>query len=110
MNWITLFITCLIASGGFLAATYEDLAKRKGLPTGLSFKLGGIVSGIGAIICFGSIILSAFINPWWSIFIVFISAWVFTELIVVIFKAMSQIVSLFLIVIGIILLIIKLTI
>ncbi len=38
MNWINLLIVCLVASGGFIAATYEDIAKRIGLPTGLFFQ------------------------------------------------------------------------
>ena len=104
MNWINLFIICLLASGGFMAATYEDIAKREGLPTGLYFQLGGIMAGIGALITFGAIILSVFINPWWTIFIVFIVAWSFTEITVRIFKSFSQIISLIVIVIGIILL------
>ncbi len=62
------------------------------------------MAGIGAVVFLGAMILSAFINPWWTIFIVFITAWSITEITVKIFKSLSQIISLILIVIGIILL------
>ena len=104
MNWVNFFIVCVVASGGFLAATYEDVANRKGLPTGLYFQLGGIMSGIGAVVTFGAMILSAFINPWWTIFMVFITAWFISQFTIIIFKSFSQIISLILTVVGILLL------
>lgn len=85
-----------------MATTYEVIAKRIGLPIGFYFQRNGLMTIIGSLITFGAVILSAFINPWWTIFIVAIAGWFFSQLIIGTFKSISQIISLILIVIGII--------
>ena len=107
MNWITFLILCLIATGGFIAATYENIAKRQGLPVGLYFQLSGIMAVVGGVLTFGAIILSAFTNPWWTIFMVFIASWFLTQLIVFIFKTAAQLISVALILVGILLLLLS---
>lgn len=102
MNWMNLVTVSLITIGGFMATIYEVTAKRIGLPVGFYFQRNGIMAIIGGFITFGAVILSAFINPWWTIFIVFIAGWFFSQLIIRIFKSLSQIISLILIVIGIV--------
>lgn len=101
MNWIPLISVSLITIGGFMATTYEVTAKRIGLPIGFYFQKNGIMTIIGGFITFGAAILSAFINPWWTIFIVFLVGWFFSQLIISACKSLSQIISLILIVIGI---------
>jgi len=101
MNFMNLFTVCLITIGGFIAATYEVIAIKSGLPVGNYFRSNGILAIIGGFVTFGAVILSAFINPWWTIFIVFIIGWFFSQLAVRIFKTLSQVISLVLILIGI---------
>lgn len=106
MNWLNITITCLIATGGFIAASYEVMAKKMMLTVGIYFKGNGLMAILGGFLTFGAIVLSAFINPWWTIFIVFIVGWFFSQLIVSIFKTVSQLISLILIITGIVLLLI----
>jgi hypothetical protein len=108
MNWIILFYTCLIATGGFTAAAYEVVAKKMALPVGTMFQSNGLMTIIGGIVAIVAVIMSAFINPWWSLFMVFILSWLFCQLLVFTFKMHAQLLSLVLIVIGSILLIIEL--
>ena len=104
MNWITLLLTCLVAAGGFVASTYEVFARANMLPIGDLYYSRGIMSIVGGFVVFGAAILSAFINPWWSALIVLAVAWLFGQVIIMIFKSASQIVSPALVVIGVILL------
>jgi hypothetical protein len=90
-------------AGGIVAATYEVHARRRGLPVGLYFQLNGVMSIVGGILTFIALILSAILNPWWTIFIVLTIGWIFGELIMTIFNSLSQIISLVLIALGIIL-------
>lgn len=102
MDWINLFLCSIIAVGGFTATVYETIAYRKGLPVGHYFQRNGIMTIIGGFVTFASIILSAFINPWWTIFIVFICGWFFSQLLISVFKISSQIISMLLMVCGVI--------
>ena len=106
MNWINLIITSLITGGGILAATYEVYAKRNGWPVGLYFTSQGLMTIVGGFVTLAAVVLSAFINPWWSIFIVFLIGWLICQITVSLFRKLSPIMSPFLMVIGIILLII----
>jgi len=63
---------------------------------------------LGGFAAFAAIIYSAFINPWWSVFLVFIAGWFFCQILVSIFKISSQVLSLALIVAGITLLFLRL--
>jgi hypothetical protein len=107
MNWINLFLCSIITIGGFTAAVYETIAVRMGIPVGHFFKRNGIMTIIGGFVSFVAIILSAFMNPWWTIFLVFISGWFFSQLLISILKISSQIISVLLIVIGSVFLIIN---
>lgn len=108
MDWMKLFYTCLIASGGFTVATYEVLARKMALPVGRYFQTNGPMTILGGFVTVGAIILSAFINPWWTIFLVFVTGWLVCQLLVMTFKSISQLLTIILIFIGSILLIIDL--
>lgn len=108
MNWVNLMF-CLIAStGGFIASLYEPIASRMGLTVGHYFKKDGVLTTVGGIVVFGVAILSAFINPWWSIFIILISGWLLSQILISVFKAFAQMLALLLTVIGIVGIIVKL--
>lgn len=107
MNWINLFICSIIAIGGFTATVYETIANRMGLPVGRYFQRNGIMTIIGGFVTFIAIIVSAFINPWWTIFIIFICSWFFSQILISVFKISSQVISLLLMVGGVIFLMIN---
>jgi hypothetical protein len=100
MNWTTLLFTCLLATGGFIASTYEVFARANMLPVGQIFHSRGAMSIIGGFVVFGAAILSAFINPWWSILLVLVGAWLFTQIIIQLFKGASQLLSPILMIVG----------
>ncbi|WP_187262457.1 hypothetical protein [Pontibacter beigongshangensis] len=106
MNWLNLFILGVIASGGFIASTYETIASRKMLPIGKYFSKNGALTIIGGFITMGAIVTSVFVNPWWSIILVFIFAWVVNQLLIMSFKSLAQFVSPILVILGIITLLI----
>lgn len=109
MNLMNLFVILLISTGGFLAATYEVIARRYRLPVGLYFRVNGIMTLIGGFIFIGAMVLSAFTNPWWTIFIVLILSLILSQVFISIFRSFAQVLSPILIIIGAItLLIIKL--
>jgi len=95
-----IFSVSLITIGGFIAATYEVMAIKLELPIGNYFRSNGIIAIFGGFITFGAMGLSAFINPWWTMFIVLITGWFFSQLAIRIFKSLSQIISLVLIILG----------
>jgi hypothetical protein len=66
-----LSVACI---GGFMTTSYYAIANQKGWPAGLMFVNDGsrmsylIVAGI---ICqYGSVIISFFVNPWWTALLV----------------------------------------
>lgn len=101
MNWFNIIITCIISIGGFTASTYEVTANRMMLSVGNYFRANGIMTIVGGFVTLGAIVLTAFVNPWWTIFIVFIAGWFFSQLLVKVFKEKSQLISVVFIVIGI---------
>ena len=94
MNWFSLTLCSMIGVGGVIAVVYETLAYQMGFPVGRYFQRGGPLTLIGGFATFGAMILSAFINPWWSIFIVLICSWLFSQIIIRVFGTVSQIISL----------------
>lgn len=104
MDWLNLLVAALIAVGGFIAATYEVIAVEQASSVGRQYRSNGILSLAGGVVTFGAIVLSAFINPWWTIFIVFFLAWLFGQIIIVTLRSFAQIVAPLLILTGIILL------
>ena len=100
MNWTTLLFTCLLATGGIIASTYEAFARANILPVGTVFHLNGVMTKIGVVVMLGAAILSAFINPWWTMFIVLFSAWLFSPIVMRIFGGISQLIAPALIVVG----------
>lgn len=109
INWIYIFLLSLISIGGFIASIYESIAFKKMLPIGIYFLRNGIINIIGGILAITSIITSAFLNPWWTIFIVFFIAWIFSQILISIFKSYSQLLSVILMLCGIISIIIKIS-
>ncbi len=99
MNWTYLIIVSLIAIGGFIASSYEPLARKQFLPVGRSFQKSnsGLMFIIGGFVSVIAIIGTAFLNPWWTIFIVLLIGWLFSQLLISFFKSFSQILSIILI-------------
>ncbi|MES2484591.1 MAG: hypothetical protein V4581_01390 [Bacteroidota bacterium] len=100
MNWINLILCCLISAGGFIAATYEVFANKFELPASNSFKRNGRATLMGGVVIFSIPIVSAFINPWWTVFIVFFAGWLFSQVGISIFKTHAQLLALLLMCIG----------
>ena len=105
MDYLKFSILTIACIGGFMATSYSYLAKQKGWPIG-SYFINGNMSYIvvGGFMCqFGSVIISLFVNPWWSAFIVFGLGFVGYMVLSSILKVYSQIVSGVLVVVSIIL-------
>jgi hypothetical protein len=102
INWTNILILSMISIGGFIAASYDTIARRKMLPVGRYFKRNGIINIIGGIIAMIAIIVSAVLDRWWSIFIVFFIAWFFSQVFISLFKSFSQLLSFILMLFGII--------
>jgi len=105
MDYTKFALLTIACIGGFMATSYSSLAKQKGWPIGLYFtneNMSYIV--VGGFMCqFGSVIISLFVNPWWSAFIVFGLGFVGYMVLSSILKVYSQIVSGVLVVVSIIL-------
>lgn len=105
MSWTNLIIVCVVATGGFIASSYEVIAQKMNIPVGKYFqrKNNGIMVIIGGIVAFLSFILSAFVNPWWTIFIVVLTAYLLSQIVISILKSLSQPISAFLMILGLLL-------
>ena len=90
--------------GGFMATSYSSLARQKGWTIGSLFISEMSYPVIGGFLCqWGSVIISFFVNPWWTAFIVFALGFIGYIALSSILKVQSQIVSLILIVASFIL-------
>jgi hypothetical protein len=107
INWTYIFLLSLIAIGGFTASVYESFALKKMLPIGTYFSRNGLINIIGGFVAVLSLITSVFLNPWWTIFIIFFIAWIFSPILIKTFKSFSQLLSVILMLIGTILIIIQ---
>jgi hypothetical protein len=88
-NLIILSIACI---GGFMVTSYQGIAIQKGWPVGTAFNLNNIgwISILGFLCQWGSVIISFFVNPWWSAFIVLFLGFTGYSLLVTIFRSYSQ--------------------
>lgn len=103
MNWTNFIIVSLLATGGFIASSYEIIAQKMNIPVGKYFQRNnyGIMVIIGGIIALFSVILSAFVNPWWSFFLVFIAGYLLSQIVIRILKSLSQPISALFMILGI---------
>lgn len=107
MNWFNLIFTCMLATGGFIATSYVAIAEKMALPVGVYFQRNGLMSTIGGYIGLAAVVATLFINPWWTIFIVFLVAIYLCKMLVSIFGMASQLLSLVLMIVGITFLLVK---
>jgi hypothetical protein len=97
MDYIKFIILIVACTGGFIATSYSYLAKEKGWSTGRLF--GGnnhemtYMIWLGNICQFGSVIISFFVNPWWSAFLVLFLGFIGYMVLANIFKTYSQVIS-----------------
>lgn len=107
MNLINLIYCLFLGIGGFIAVIYEMFAYSYKLSIGKYFAKNGLMTIIGQVAILLAICSTCFINPWWTIFIVFISSWLFSQIIIKIFNSFAQIISILLISINSIMLLTK---
>jgi hypothetical protein len=79
--------------GGAVATGYSGIAAMKGWPVGHYFKSNGVMSILGGLFGFGAIILSAFVNPWWSMILVALVGLILCRLIIAVTGIYAQITS-----------------
>ena len=108
-NFILLTVGC---TGGFIAISYNSIAIQKGWTIGSLFVNGeginpSFLLTIAFIFQFGMPILSAFLNPWWSSLVVLFCVFIFYTLLCSIFKSKSQVLSILLMGISLVLTILQ---
>ncbi|MGD9486922.1 MAG: hypothetical protein AB7W47_02800 [Calditrichaceae bacterium] len=91
-KFMILSIACI---GGFMVTSYQGIAHKKGWPVGKAFDISkaGWIAVLGFMCQWGSVIISFFVNPWWSAFIVLIVGFIGYMTLVSIFKKHSQILA-----------------
>lgn len=105
MDYTKFAILTMACIGGFMVTSYYSLAMQKGWPIGTLFENEKMsYLNIGGFMCqFGSVLISFFVNPWWSAFVVFGLGFIGYIVLSSILKAFSQIVSVIMIVASFIL-------
>lgn len=107
VNWTSVLILCIVSIGGWIAVVYETIAMNRMIPIGHFFKKNGIMTILGGIIALIAAVTSVFINPWWTIFVILVISWLFSQIFIMLFRVYSQLLSIILIIGGIIFFILK---
>jgi hypothetical protein len=103
MDYTKLFILALGCMSGYMAISYSSLARAGGYPVGSFFRGMSIPVIGGFICCLGSIVISLFVNPWWSSIIVLLIGVVGATLTTMLFREMSQYLCIVLVVVFLVL-------
>ncbi len=100
--FITLSLGCL---SGWMVVSYQGVAEKKGWPVGEFFSLekGGLIGILGLIAQWGSVILSFFVNPWWTAPLVLAFGFLINMIITTVLKTYTQIFSVILLTVSYIL-------
>lgn len=95
-KFLILSIACI---GGLMVVSYQNVAEEKGWAVGTSFDLqrGGIVAILGFLCMLGGVLISFFVNPWWSAPLVLIIGFIGNMILTLMFKKASQILALLLV-------------
>ena len=100
MDWQGLSFCVTLFTGGAIAAAYSGIAAQQGWPVGFYFRNNGLMSALGGIVGLGALVLSAIINPWWSLFIVLVAGIICCRVLIAMFKVLSPVVGALMIGIG----------
>lgn len=99
---INLAILAVTAGFGWLIIAYEGYANTRGWTVGAWFS-GPFtwLQGIGYFALIGAAIISFFVSEWWAPIVVLVAANVLVRILLPVFKAQSQVVAIFGVLIGI---------
>ena len=106
MDYLKLFSLSLLLASSSLILYYKDMAKKMQIP--ISRKFLNMPKGMEIIVLlsqYSSIIISLFVNPWWSIIILIGITYMISNLLLFIFRQYTQILSIILLIISYILLV-----
>ena len=92
MDVTKLLILSLGCMSGFMITSYQGIAEQRGWPIGKIFILekAGWIAILGILCQYGCVLVSFFVNPWWSAFIVLIIGFFANMLLTSIFKKYTQ--------------------
>ena len=95
MDITKLVILSVACIGGFIVTSYQGMARQKGWPLGRAFDLGrsSLIAILGFVSQWGAILISFFVNPWWTSIIVLIIGFLGSMILTNIFKVHSQVLS-----------------
>ena len=101
-NLLTFVIMSICCLSGWMIVSYQGVAEKKGWSVGEFFSLekGGFIGILGLFAQWGSIILSFFVNPWWTAPLVFILGFSMNIAITTVLKKYTQVLSLILLIIS----------
>lgn len=91
-KFIILSVACL---SGFMVTSYQGIAEQRGWKIGTWFDLNQMswIAVLGFICQWGSVVISFFVNPWWSAILVLIVGFVGNIILTSILKAFTQIIA-----------------
>lgn len=93
MDYAALTMCIVLCAGGSIASGYSGVAAQKGWPVGLLFQGSGMMTILGGFVGFSAAILSAFLNPWWTAFIVFVAGVLLARIGIEVLKIYAPMVS-----------------
>jgi len=100
---LPIFITlCLCCLSGWMVVSYQGVAEKKGWPVGEFFSLekGGFIGILGLVAQWGSVLISFFVNPWWTAPLVFAFGFLINMVATTVLKEYTQILSVILLIIS----------
>jgi hypothetical protein len=91
-KFVILSVACV---SGFMTISYEGVAQQRGWGVGSSYMMDrlGFLSILGFLCLWGSVIISFFVNPWWSAFLVLIIGFVGNMILTILFGSYTQLLA-----------------
>jgi len=92
LKFIILSVACI---SGFMVTSYDGVAQEKGWEIDSMFKIeeAGFITIMGLMCQWGSVIISFFVNPWWSAFLVLIIGFLGNMLLTIVFKRYTRFIA-----------------
>jgi len=92
MDLKILIAATILATSGFMAVAYEQIADNNHWGVGSLYRLrnGLTIASLGVIIAFGAVLASVIKNPWWVCLVVFFVAATLARVFIGTFKGLSQ--------------------
>jgi hypothetical protein len=100
MDWKLLIIATVIATGSFIAISYDYIASRNNMGVGEYFLRKGPVHFAGGVLGIAILIYVGFMADWISALLVAIAAWITSQMLIYTFKTLAQILSLLMMIGG----------